>query len=110
MHAPFLTIKLLPNRIVYKKNMRGRVRVRPQLSCPMNAKSGSDLNYWEIDAKSGSDPDPSPYILILMTMVANSHNASASWCFDGEGRYHSFSQFCAKDTVESVVAAFFLLP
>jgi hypothetical protein len=29
MHAPFLTVKLTGSEVVYKKNMRGRVRVRP---------------------------------------------------------------------------------
>jgi hypothetical protein len=32
MHAPFLTVKLTGSEIVYKKNMRGRVRVRPDSS------------------------------------------------------------------------------
>jgi hypothetical protein len=30
MHAPFLTVKLTGSEVVYKKNMRGRVRVGPR--------------------------------------------------------------------------------
>jgi hypothetical protein len=36
MHAPFLTVKLTGSEVVYKKNMRGRVRVRPTLNWFVN--------------------------------------------------------------------------